>query len=260
MTAAGLSGAAALERVQALDRLAGVRLARQPVDGVGGEHGDAADPDAAGERLGVGGLQRHRRPTTTRSIPARSATASVSPKPAARTISATAPAWPEPTSSASSAAPVAAAAGARRRISDEAVRARVERQRRLVARDVGRERAAVGVGHVGRVGEHGVQPAGDRLEQVALAAAPPRARAAARWRARRRAPPGWRRWRSPRGRAARPSAPAPRRPSRCRRRPRARRAAGRAPPRRDARSPGAGSARAGRRAGRSCGSPCVPRM
>ncbi len=65
----GLVGAAALERVEARDGLARVRLARQAVDGVGGEHGDAADADAAGERLGVGRAQHQRRPTTTRSMP-----------------------------------------------------------------------------------------------------------------------------------------------------------------------------------------------
>ena len=50
----------------------------------------------------------------------------------------------------------------------QAVRARVEGHRGLVAGDVGGERAAVAVGDVGRVGEDGVERALDGLQQVAL--------------------------------------------------------------------------------------------
>ena len=76
-----LLGAPALEEVQLRDRLAVVGLAGQPVDRVGREHGDAADRDAAAERLGVGGGD-HRRPLTTRSMPARSGATPTSAKPA----------------------------------------------------------------------------------------------------------------------------------------------------------------------------------
>ena len=90
-----------------LDRGLVERVAGEPVEPVGGKDRDAAGGDAVLERRARGGAPSIRietisliaAPTTTRSIPARSRRVSISPKPASRSISPTAPAWPSPTSS-----------------------------------------------------------------------------------------------------------------------------------------------------------------
>ena len=79
------------------------------------------------------------------------------------------PPGPAPTSSAIRRAPDAAACGISRRTRSSPSAPANSATLRLVAGDVGRQRAAVGVGDVRRVGEHRVERAVDRLQQVALA-------------------------------------------------------------------------------------------
>src|SRR5918994_3607213 len=105
----GLALVAALEGVDAVDGGAVERVAREPVQGVGGEHGDAAGADAALElgprplRAGGGDADRtdHLHPTTTRSFPARSRRVSGRSNPAPRISETTSRARPAPPSSAS---------------------------------------------------------------------------------------------------------------------------------------------------------------
>ena len=162
---------------------------------------------------------RPARPTTTRSMPgqvADRATRRATLRP--RTSSATAGAWPAPTSRPGRATP---RRGRDQPADDvEPVGAAEQRLARLVARRRGG--STVAGRDVGRVGDDGVERAGDRVEQVALEqldvepeprGVRPRDRERARAELRRR---------RPRGRAARSSAPARSRPSPCRRRPRAR--------------------------------------
>ena len=133
----GLVRRAALERVQPRDRVGVLRVARQPVDRVGGEHGHAA------------GARSHR--SKSRSpppdapparCPARSRDDLGRGKPAARSSSATASRLPPPTSNATNARRPRAAG-------DQAPVARRARRappnsatRRLVADDLGRELGA----------------------------------------------------------------------------------------------------------------------
>ena len=222
----GLVRRPALERVQPLDRGRRAGVAREPVDRVGGEHDDPARRDRALERVDVQSrppLECHvrprRRPTSTRSIPARSAIVSTSGKPASRI-------------SAGDRGRLAGADlqrdGVRRRRARrgqqaadhvEPARPGAQRERRLVADDVGRQLGAVL--HVGRVRDDRVEPARSRPRAGRRGGTRPRARAAPRSPA---PPPARRRsrpWRRPRGRAARTRARARSPPSRCRRRRRA---------------------------------------
>ncbi len=104
----------------------------------------------------------HRRPTTTRSCPARSSRISTEEKPAPATSEATASA--SPTSSASSRTPVDHRQQAADRI--HSVGAPEQRQPRLVQLDLGRQRGALG--HVGQVRQHRVERPRNSLEQVGL--------------------------------------------------------------------------------------------
>ena len=99
-----LAVVAALDRVDALDRRRVERIAAQPVEPIGGEQNDPAPADASLERPSAP-APRHRaqsrrsrspRPTTTRSIPARSRLRSALQKPAALTRASTCRGLPLP--------------------------------------------------------------------------------------------------------------------------------------------------------------------
>ena len=190
ITAAGLSGAAALERVQRARRpRAVVRVARQPVDRVGREHGDAAARDAA-RRTSRRRRAAHRRPTTTRSMPGQ-----VGARPRSRrsrpraASSATASAWPAPTSSATQrgAARRRRARGGGSTSSPSAPA--YSATRRLVARDLGRERPRRRRRRTAGWRRTASSGPVDRLEQVALEQLDVEPEPRARWRARRPARP-----------------------------------------------------------------------
>ena len=128
--------------------------------------GKTATPPTAMQRskvCGVGRAQRHA--DTTRSIPARSARRSVRANPPR----ARAPRRPgpgrRPPRRARKAAPRSAACATSRRTTDQPVEPRVQRLRRLVARDLGRQLRPVL--DVGRVADHGVELA-RALEQVGV--------------------------------------------------------------------------------------------
>ena len=103
----GLAVVAALDRVDALDRVGAERVAGEPVEAVGREQGDAAGEDAAVERRRGPRRRRRARSRRPRSAliaarprPARSrrgpARVSTSPKPASATRPATAGRLPDP--------------------------------------------------------------------------------------------------------------------------------------------------------------------
>ena len=163
---------------------------------------------------------------------------------------------PAPISSATTRAAVAPTSGSSRPITSSPSGPGAQRERRLVAHDLGRQQRAVL--HVGRVRDDRVERAGHAREQVALVELdvepePRRVRARHVERVGARVgrddvevrPLGLQRQRD-RARAGADVAHA-----------RAVRA-GRAPPRRGARSPAAGSARAGRRPARAPGTPSCP--
>ena len=195
-----------LERVHPLDRRGALGVAREPVDGVRGEHRHAARGDAG---LELSGAQR--RPSRGRRSRAR-------PRRPTRLISAaTAAACPAPTSSARN----GTSDGLLHQPPDdvEPVLAAEQRAARLEPH-VGRQ--PVARRDVGRVGDDGV--GFERRRAGRRGRTRRRGRAARRSRARRRGRPRRSRWRPPTDPAARPSVPARSRPTRCRRRPPARRA------------------------------------
>src|SRR5881394_4598678 len=111
----GLAIVTALDPVDTLDRRCVERIAGEAVEAISGEDGDATVGDhplqGGPGRIRAVRLDRdnlaHRRPQTTRGMPARSARVSTVAKPASKSSSLTAGAWPAPTSSARRGAAVA---------------------------------------------------------------------------------------------------------------------------------------------------------
>ena len=139
-----------------------LRVAGEPVDRVGREHRDAAGRDAARERLGVGASASA--PPDHDALDAGEVARRLDLAEAGRAQQRRdrvrlADADLERDAAR---APVARPAGASRRITSSPSAPAQQRQRGLVARDLGRELRAVGVGDVGRVGDDRVERPGDR--------------------------------------------------------------------------------------------------
>ena len=205
------------------------------------------------EGLGVGRDDRHRRPTTTRSMPARSRCRSTCREARGAQQRARPPApGPAPTSTRRSARRRAGGAGPERRTTSSPSAPAKSATRGLVARDLRRQRRAVALRDVGRVGRRSRRPSPAPSSRSACDerdVEPEPRRVGARDGERVRADVASR---PRRGRAARPSAPARRRRCPCRRRrTRAPLRQARAPPRPAARSPAAARARARRPASSS---------
>ena len=187
MTAAGLSAGRPLSAYRRATAVARGRVAGQAVDRVGGKDGDAARRRCSPRTPRR--VEAHRVPTTTRSIPARSRRACTSPKPPARMQLRDRRRLPLPQLDRQQPRAARCGRGGHEPADDvEPVLAGEQRAGRLVAGDLGRERRALALGDVGRVGEHGVAPRrtpASRSPSWNVDAVEPEPRA--RWRARRRA-------------------------------------------------------------------------